>query len=71
MSYFGETPHVDTDKEDGKCIPVSFVHSLLSVVGLVGLFFVEAGFLCVALTVLELTPNQAGLQLRDPPASSS
>ena len=33
--------------------------------------FVETGFLCVALAVLELTVDQAGLELRNPPASAS
>jgi hypothetical protein len=31
----------------------------------------ETGFLCVALAVLELTLDQAGLELRNPPASAS
>jgi hypothetical protein len=31
----------------------------------------ETGFLCVALAVLELTVDQAGLKLRNPPASAS
>jgi hypothetical protein len=35
-------------------------------------FFVETGFLCVTLTVLELTfVDQAGLKLRNPPPSAS
>jgi hypothetical protein len=33
------------------------------------LFVFETGFLCVALAVLELTVDQADLELRDPPAS--
>ena len=33
-------------------------------------WFFETGFLYVALAVLELTVDQAGLQLRDPPASA-
>ena len=54
-----------TDEEDGRCSPVNFVHSLLSEVGLVGwLVFMETWFLCVALTVLELTLNETGLQPR-------
>ena len=32
-------------------------------------FSSRTGFLCVALAVLELTLDQAGLELRDPPAS--
>jgi hypothetical protein len=36
------------------------------------LFFFKTGFLCVALAVLELTfVDQAGLELRNPPASAS
>jgi hypothetical protein len=36
------------------------------------LFFFETGFLCIALAVLELTfVDQAGLELRNPPASAS
>ena len=31
----------------------------------------EKGFPCVVLTVLELTVDQADLELRDPPASAS
>jgi hypothetical protein len=40
---------------------------------LVGLvWFFETGFLCIALAVLELTfVDQAGLELRNPPASAS
>jgi hypothetical protein len=38
-------------------------------VGFVLLF--ETGFLCIALAVLELTLDQAGLELRNPPASAS
>jgi hypothetical protein len=34
-------------------------------------WFVKTRFLCVALVVLELSVDQAGLQLRDPPASTS
>jgi hypothetical protein len=36
-------------------------------------FFFETGLLCIALDVLELTHfvNQAGLELRNPPASAS
>jgi hypothetical protein len=34
-------------------------------------FFSETGFLCVALAVLELTVDQAGLKLRNPPAFAS
>ena len=34
-------------------------------------FFSETGFLCVALAVLELTVDQAGLELRNPSASAS
>jgi hypothetical protein len=34
-------------------------------------FFFEIGFLCVALAVLELTVDQAGLELRNLPASAS
>jgi hypothetical protein len=33
--------------------------------------FFETGFLCVALAVLELSVDQAGLKLRNPPASAS
>jgi hypothetical protein len=34
--------------------------------------FFETGFLCIALAVLELTlVDQAGLELRNPPASAS
>ena len=33
--------------------------------------FFETGFLCVALAVLELTVDQAGLKLRNPPAFAS
>ena len=33
--------------------------------------FFQTGFLCVALAVLELTVDQAGLELRNPPASAS
>jgi hypothetical protein len=33
--------------------------------------FSETGFLCVALAVLELTLDQAGLELRNPSASAS
>ena len=36
-----------------------------------GFWFFETGFLCVALTVLELTLDQAGLKLRNSPASAS
>ena len=37
-----------------------------------GFGFFETGFLCVALAILELTPlDQAGLELRNPPASAS
>ena len=32
---------------------------------------IETGFFCIALAVLELTVDQAGLELRDPPASAS
>jgi hypothetical protein len=32
---------------------------------------VKTGFLCVALALSELTLDQAGLELRDPPASAS
>jgi hypothetical protein len=40
--------------------------------GLVWFWFFETGFLCVALAVLELTLlDQAGLELRNPPASAS
>jgi hypothetical protein len=35
------------------------------------LLFFETGFLCIALSVLELTVDQAGLELRNPPASAS
>jgi hypothetical protein len=35
-----------------------------------GLFF-ETGFLCIALAVLALSKDQAGLKLRNPPASAS
>ena len=35
------------------------------------LFVCETGFLCVVLAVLELTLDQAGLELTDPPASAS
>jgi hypothetical protein len=36
------------------------------------LFFIfETGFLCVALAVLELTVDKAGLELRDSPTSAS
>jgi hypothetical protein len=31
----------------------------------------ETGFLCIALAVLELTVDQAGLELRNLPASAS
>jgi hypothetical protein len=35
-------------------------------------WFFETGFLCIALAVLELTlVDQAGLELRNPPASAS
>jgi hypothetical protein len=34
-------------------------------------FFPETGFLCIALAVLELTVDQAGLKLRNPLASAS
>jgi hypothetical protein len=33
--------------------------------------FFETGFLCIALAVLELTVDQAGLELRNPSASAS
>jgi hypothetical protein len=33
--------------------------------------FSETGLFCVALAVLELTADQAGQELRDPPASAS
>jgi hypothetical protein len=40
--------------------------------GFLGFFFFEAGFCCIALAVLELTlVDQAGLKLRDLPASAS
>ena len=53
-------------------IPGRLVLLLLLFWGLVGCFF-ETEFLCVALEpVLELAlVNQAGLELRDPPASAS
>jgi hypothetical protein len=34
-------------------------------------WFFETGFFCVALAVLELNLDQAGLELRNPPASAS
>ena len=34
-------------------------------------FFFKTRFLCIALSVLELTVDQAGLKLRNPPASAS
>jgi hypothetical protein len=34
-------------------------------------WFFETGFLCVVLAVLELILDQAGLELRNPPASAS
>jgi hypothetical protein len=34
-------------------------------------YFFETGFLCIALAVLELTLYQAGLELRNLPASAS
>ena len=41
--------------------------------GLVWFGFLEAGFLCIVMTVLELAlyTHQAGLELRDSPASAS
>ena len=40
--------------------------------GFLGFFFFETGFCCIALAVLELTlVDQAGLKLRDLPASAS
>jgi hypothetical protein len=33
--------------------------------------FFETGFLCIALAILELTLDQDGLELRNPPASAS
>jgi hypothetical protein len=33
--------------------------------------FYQTGFLCIARAVLELSVDQAGLELRDPPSSAS
>jgi hypothetical protein len=47
-----------------------FVFLFVWLVGF-GFVFFETGFLCIALAVLELFVDQAGLELRNPPASSS
>jgi hypothetical protein len=44
---------------------------LLSLIVIVVFFSSETGFLCVALAVLELTVDEAGPELRNPPASAS
>ena len=44
---------------------------MLEVFLFIYLFIFETGFLCIDLAVLELTVDQAGLKLRNPPASAS
>jgi hypothetical protein len=48
-----------------------FVVVVVVVVAVVVVLFFETGFLCIALAVLGLTLDQAGLELRNPPASAS